>query len=310
MKSLPFFLSLPLAFAIAWGDRDRSIPVVPETSRQPADALRAALNWLSQQQDADGYWGSGDSRALLTSVSLLAFLLQGETPMSWEHGLCVSKGLRALIRETSPETIHPPDRRALLVWSLSEAYGLTRIPIVLESLKSQAVLLDFKSPTPWHSLAADSLSARGANPELARQAFLSLTDIWTNQTPDLVNQAALFLIAHRQRNVEARAYHLEALRRLNPDNWQKHPTPLISAVLLSQALLRAGGKDWARWSEQFFPFLAKQQLRSGKSGWWTAESLNLNSSECLALPPESQTLFITACLLLAYPPSSPPPPAL
>jgi len=276
--------------------------VRPPPARPTPDALPAALNWLSQRQDADGYWGTGESRTLLTSVSLLAFFLQGETPMSWEYGLCVSKGLRALIRETSPEAIHPPDRRALMVWCLSEAYTLTRIPIVLESLKTQSALLDFKAPTPWHSLAADAMFASGGNPELARFAFLQIPNAWSNQPPDLATQAALFLIAHRQRNHSARELHLETIRRLDTANWKNQPAPLLTAVLLSHALLRAGGKDWTRWSEQFFPMLARCQSREGKFGWWTAESLNIEPSECRDLSPEEQKLFVTACLLLAYPP--------
>ncbi len=274
--------------------------------RTAPDVLPAALSWLSQHQDAEGYWGSGESHALLTSVSLLAFLLQGETPLSWEHGLTVSKGLRALIRETSPEAIHPPERRALIVWCLSEAYGLTRIPIVLESLKTQSALLEFKSPTQWHSLAVDSMITSGGNPDLARLAIPRIIEAWANQPPDLATQAALFLLAHRQRNHADQERHLEAIRRLDPTNWKKHPSPLLTAILLSHALLRAGGKDWTQWSEYFFPLLARSQVRKGNLGWWTAESLDIEPPDSRLISADERNLFVTACLLLTYPPPRTP----
>ncbi len=125
---------------------------------QTEQAVIRALQWLKNNQEADGSWstnmsGSTDAqhRVAITGLGLLAFLAHGETPASREYGQTIEKAIRYLVdaQNEKGEFIDPSIRphgayvQAVATYALSEAYGLTRIPSLRDPMeKGVSVILD------------------------------------------------------------------------------------------------------------------------------------------------------------------------
>lgn len=103
-----------------------------------------ALRWLKTQQNKDGSWGEGGNAwTSMTSLALLTYLAHGETPNdSPEFGETVSKALQFLIDTQNKQTglfknkdgnnySHP-----IAVYALSEAFSMTRNPMVKETAEA------------------------------------------------------------------------------------------------------------------------------------------------------------------------------
>lgn len=101
-------------------------------------AVNKGLRWLRDHQNPDGSWGEGqNTKAFLTGIALLAFLGHNETPSSQEFGACVLKAIRRLIDMVNARGgngLVKEDRNAyghaVVGYALSEAFALTRIPMV------------------------------------------------------------------------------------------------------------------------------------------------------------------------------------
>ena len=81
----------------------RSTAASRETARMEAGfppttqaAVDRALRFLTDEQNGNGSWGSGQ-KISTTAVALLAYLGNGETPQSKLHGVAITNGIRYLI---------------------------------------------------------------------------------------------------------------------------------------------------------------------------------------------------------------------
>ena len=97
-------------------------------------AVLKGLRWLKDHQNSDGSWGEArpDDHPALTGLALLAFLAHGETPSSAEFGQTVLKGIKKLIEFLGPDAsgVIGGYRHGIVMYALSEAYTLTKIPML------------------------------------------------------------------------------------------------------------------------------------------------------------------------------------
>ena len=111
---------------------------------QTEAAVLRALEWLKRNQNADGSWDTKNHSAM-TGLGLLTFLAHGETPSSEAYGPTVEKAIRFLVdtQEKNGSWPHPKMKvsheyevygHAIATYAVSEAYGLTRIPILFECM--------------------------------------------------------------------------------------------------------------------------------------------------------------------------------
>ena len=111
-------------------------------------AVMKGLEWLRQNQNADGSWGDRNKGAM-TGLALLCFLGHGETTESAQYGLTVSKAVQwALDNGTKFQgKLHMDDNfsrnsdvyeHGILTYALGEFYTMTKDERVTERLK-QAV---------------------------------------------------------------------------------------------------------------------------------------------------------------------------
>ena len=96
-----------------------------------------SFNSIKDLQNEDGSFGSTE-KEILTSVVLLAFLAHGETPTSKEYGNLVKNSLVYL--DSKVKELCQDDeisfKHAYALWSLSEAYAMTGIAVLEESVEN------------------------------------------------------------------------------------------------------------------------------------------------------------------------------
>ncbi|MGD9873086.1 MAG: prenyltransferase/squalene oxidase repeat-containing protein [Kiritimatiellia bacterium] len=123
-------------------------------------AVIKALEWLKNHQLENGSWnatggaGGGDKPQAMTGLALLAFLAHGETTASEKYGRTVERAIKYLVssqqadgmfcrpRADNSEYIH-----GIATYAISEAYGLTRIPALKDSME-RAVDVIIKGQQP------------------------------------------------------------------------------------------------------------------------------------------------------------------
>ena len=122
--------------------------ITPQTER----AIKSGLSWLSQQQNADGSFGSVTYRGniAVTSLSGLAFMAAGSSPGRGPYGAQVDKALAYVMENTSPagfiavaaSTTHGPMySHGFGTLFLAEAYGMTHRPAIREKLQKAVQLI-------------------------------------------------------------------------------------------------------------------------------------------------------------------------
>jgi hypothetical protein len=298
MKTIHLILCVAL-FGTACSPDDRTS--VAQDFKEVSSAQSRAMSWLAQQQRADGYWGTDQHRVTLTSLAVLAFLSDGETPSSNVYGKFVENGLRALLRDTEEREYLPPADEALLTWCLAEAYGMTRVPVLRDSARKRGALLNSESATPWHAFAARALQTSEAAPEIGTQMLSNLKSRHSVQTNNILDEATHLLLSLYTVGREDSTPNTERFRRLDPKkNWRSSDRPVQTVAVLSIALLVAGGgKDWMEWSRSFFPDVCRRQVITEPSGfgWWTAESLGIQlDSETEGMTPNEERIYITSLM--------------
>ena len=103
-------------------------------------AVLKALRWLKKTQNANGSWSKSQPDAM-AGLALLAYLAHGETPLSEEFGMTVQKAMEYLTNRmmSVPESATAGLTRAyvngIVTYSLSEAYGLTKIPFLKPAME-------------------------------------------------------------------------------------------------------------------------------------------------------------------------------
>ncbi len=103
-------------------------------------AVLKALRWLKRTQKPDGSWSKSEPAAM-AGLALLAYLAHGETPLSEEFGPTVQRAMEYLTNRmmSTPETQAKGLERAytngIVAYSLSEAYGLTKLPFLKPAME-------------------------------------------------------------------------------------------------------------------------------------------------------------------------------
>jgi hypothetical protein len=117
-------------------------------SRSTERAVIRALEWLRKNQNKDGSWGNGDQSAY-AGLGLLTFLAHGETPASERYGPTVERAITYLLGAMDDKGRfknaggHYVYGHALAAYGLSEAYGMTRIPLLKPAMeKCIQVIID------------------------------------------------------------------------------------------------------------------------------------------------------------------------
>lgn len=104
-------------------------------------AVMKALRYLKRCQQSDGSW---DKSPAMTALATLCFLAHGETPESKEFGPTVMKAIKKLIAFSKVLDKDHGNRliaqsgngygHAMVAYALSEAYALTKIPMVKDAM--------------------------------------------------------------------------------------------------------------------------------------------------------------------------------
>ena len=127
-------LVMPALFGMRTGNGRKAALKRYGGSSRTERAVLKGLRWLKDHQNPDGSWGDtrADARAALTGFALLAFLAHGETPSSAEFGPTVLKAIKRLVEFTGPSgtAVRGGYRHGIVLYALSEAYAVTRIPML------------------------------------------------------------------------------------------------------------------------------------------------------------------------------------
>ncbi len=276
---------------------------VPKSQTQEWSMYMSSLSWLAHQQRPDGYWGTDEHRVALTSLATLAFLAHGETPSSPEYGGAVENALRALVHvsETSPDL--SPSDRALIGWCLAEAFDMTRIPIVLDSVRTHASLLDSTYASHWNVFAGHSLVLSGAAPERGKDVLSSQRTMYEHRADELIDKSIYLLLSAWTGNRKPHSLQQDAEHIQHWRGWRETQAPLQTAFLLSRALFHIGGKEWQEWNRSFYPDLVRSQRRKANHGWWTPKSLGVgNTPEVDGMTAKESRIYATCLMLMTFPP--------
>ena len=263
------------------------------------------LDWLKKHQRKNGRWAAGaaerarDPAAVVsvTSLGLLAFLAHGETASSDEYGDTVTASMRFIYAQQRTNGVyckidkHGVYGHAIASYAMSEAYGLTRIPMLKVSMeKAIAVILDGqqkgggwnynydKGPRRDTSVACWQIQALKAaylagstNERIEKALSMAAQDLISAQEPD-----GLFLYATGDGKAESPRKSCTAMAVLclqltgyahdgatrkglsvlahEPCDWQKasdDPWALYGWYYLTQAMFHHGGNSWTRWNNRF-----------------------------------------------------------
>lgn len=111
-------------------------------SGETEEAVVKALEWLKKHQEPDGSWahvGSAKNPASMTGLALLCFLAHGETPATSErYGPTVDRAIKWLVSKQKADGSFDQNSYAngIVVYALSEAYALTRIPTLRTAMEN------------------------------------------------------------------------------------------------------------------------------------------------------------------------------
>lgn len=289
-------------------------------------AVIKALRWLKEHQKPDGSWGarSHEDAVGYTGLALLTFLAHGETTASEEYGPTVEKAIRWLVdqqHETGffgpiPEGlpgakkpfgnyIHSVYAHAIATYALSEAYGLTRIPMLKEPMEKGAkVILDGQqkgggwdyryakgsrrdtSVSGWQIQALKAAYIAGAEDPRVRPALTNAaSDLVSIQDGDsgtfgysspadrvpppkrgITGVGVLCLQLIGYANTQPVKRGLNALDNMSCDWEDAIEAPMYGWYYVTQAKFHKGGSEWTGWNNKIAPTLVKNQNEDGSWG--------------------------------------------
>lgn len=203
----------------------RATPELREKARVTAGfpantqaAVDKTLHYLAGQQNKDGSWGE-QKKIETTSLALLAFLGNGESPLSENHGEGITRGIMFLVDVSvknrarlcsTPRKPHPlwPLEHALATQALAEGYLVcSRLGVSLPGLADQTqvaaqTIIDGDTQGGGWALQFAEQSQRGAEMDLTAPLLHALwlahlTGVETRNMKTAV-QKALIAIARRQ----------------------------------------------------------------------------------------------------------------
>jgi len=271
-------------------------------------AVIKALEWLKRNQAPDGSWGP--NKFGMTGLGLLTFLAHGETPASEKYGPTVEKAIRFLVGAQREDGAFAgggdiePYAHAIATYSVSEAYGVTRIPALKPVMdKAIEVILkgqqagggwDYKyakqarrdtSVGGWQVQALKAAYIAGASkhseikqaldkavqdltsaqdPETGRFFY---TDKGSHKTDSITAVAVLCLQLTGNGKTKAARDGQEALKMAGCD-WKAPPQWAMYAwYYVTQAKFHQGGSTWSSWNDKFARVFVRSQNEDGS---WTA----------------------------------------
>ena len=131
---------------------------VKNPDRVEASVIKA-LNWLNQDQNADGSWGN-NAKGAMTGFALLCYLGHCELTDSPEYGEAVAKGIKYLVElgDEKDGWLYVTNQKhgsayahGIATYALAEAYGMTEKQFILPVLKKaiQRIVAGQKSDGGW-----------------------------------------------------------------------------------------------------------------------------------------------------------------
>lgn len=269
-------------------------------------AVMRALRWLKQYQNPAGFWdatagGSSGTEpsAALTALALLTFLAHGETPSSEEFGETVEKAIKWLVSaQDASGHFSPRDNHdythPICAYALSEAFALTRVPMVkyaaekavnliiqgqntsgswdynlkksnrndisvaawcVQALKA-AKMAELECPGLVPAMKKAIAGVKGNQSSTGRFGYISAGD----GTGGLTGAGVLSLQFLGAGNDPATRRGVQFMSNWTCD-WSGAgmQNPIYYWYYSTQANFHAGGDAWNTWNKQFSPVLVKAQ---------------------------------------------------
>lgn len=117
----------------------------------------------------------------------------------------------------------------------------------------------------------------------------------------MFNQASRFLLGGYSGDSVLRDASLLKLRNMDFTQWKSDTKSIMLSYFLTETFYYVGGNDWQMWRTLFFDDIRKKQLRKGKLGWWSPESLGINSDEIRGYSALDKDIYLTSMLLMSIP---------
>jgi squalene cyclase len=133
-------LAVPVGAARAAATAPRGQVQVAELSPEAEQAINKGLRYLAAHQNRDGSWGSKHQVAI-TSLSLMAFMLQGHFPRKGEYGTLLDKGVGYLLERSRQGAGYMGTHNygmyehALATLALSEVWGMSDRKEIRDAIK-------------------------------------------------------------------------------------------------------------------------------------------------------------------------------
>jgi hypothetical protein len=276
-----------------------------------------ALEWLKEHQAPDGSWnmvkrsnlGKDIGNASMTGLGLLTFLAHGETPTSEQYGETVEKAIRFLVSAQNDEggfcrTTSGPGTyaHAIATYAVSEAYGLTQIPVLRDCMeKAAGVIIRGQQPGGgfdygYKDQGRRDTSVAGWQIQALKAAYIANADVpgleeaLAKAVEDLVSSQAgngrfnysattengtinmtgvgvlcLQLLGEGRRPPARDG--IKALEGVKVD-WDSNPRhALYGWYYITQAKFHHGGNTWSRWNSEFARLYTRRQNEDGS---WTS----------------------------------------
>lgn len=278
-----------------------------------------ALEWLKRNQKPNGSWGDKNQEAM-TGLGLLTFLAHGETTSSKDYGPTVENAIRYLVQAQKEDGIFTGYTQpgvyahAIATYAISEAYGLTRIPDLKNTMEKAAKIIvagqqpggswdyGYKKEARW------DLSVAGWQIQAMKAAYIAGADVpglheaMTNAVVGLRNaqddvtgefgysqkgkqggheaMTGIGVLCLQMLGYSKDSSVRKGITALKASTcvWQDPPNwPMYSWYYTTQAKFHEGGNDWSSWNNAIAPELVKNQNEDGS--WSAAVDVKTGKSE-------------------------------
>lgn len=265
---------------------------------QTEAAVIRALQWLRDNQHADGSWRTDDGgdrfRVGITGLGLMAFLAHGETPASREYGHTVESAIRFLVDNQNErgEFIDPSIRaegeysHAIATYAIAEAYALSRIPRLRDPMEAgiRRIIEGRNAEGMWgYEYASISREPINTSVSVWQMQALKAAQLAGSTHPDLqrVTEEVLQVLLTRQ--AEDGEFFYRGVTVVQSDRRPDHG--LTSAAVLTFQLygmgrhpvarrgmdaLRDARIDWERpeqWTMKRWYYVTQVKFQQGRSVW-------------------------------------------
>ena len=275
-------------------------------------AVLRALEWLRLNQNDNGSWTKEMGATPGTALGLLTFLAHGETQSSERYGHTVRRAIRYLLDQQRDDGRFTGEGREVYVhglatYAMAEAYAMTRIPGLLDSMdRGIQHLIDRQQPAGgWNygfeqgarrdtSVSAFMVQALKAAElaesevegidEAMEQAVRDLRSVYNSNhgsfgytetggrsDRDMLSMTPIAVLAHQLtgygRSSEARA-GVQLVYEVARMDWDDPMAwAMYRSYYITQAMFQAGGSVWTGWNNQFAPAFIRNQNEDGS---WTS----------------------------------------